>query len=77
MVLAFITSRFPDEMLETDLLIESRHPSFAAIGLRVASTLRIHRLVTASASIVLRELGELPPDLQAEVGRKLRILFAL
>ena len=43
-VLAFVSSRAPDELLETDLSIDWRDPDFAATGLRVPSTLRLHRL---------------------------------
>lgn len=76
-VLAFITSRIPESLSETDLVITSGNDDFIATGLRVSSTLQLHRLMTASTSLLLRELGMLPPNLQKEVNARLRKLFKL
>jgi mRNA interferase MazF len=57
-------------------MIEGK-PGFSATGLRVSSTLRVHRLMTITTSVIRRELGELSPRLQAEVNAKLRDLFEL
>jgi mRNA interferase MazF len=76
-ILAFLTSRIPTELLDTDLILEANHADFAATGLRVSSTLRLHRLMTVTISLIRRELGELSPALQAEVAGKLRKLFEL
>ena len=76
-VLEFITSRLPATQSDTDLQLELSHPDFARTGLRVASTLRLHRLMTVTTSLIRRELGELSPALQAEVARRLRKLFDL
>jgi mRNA interferase MazF len=47
-VLAFITSRIPRDLLDTDLVLDSSHSDFAATGLRGDSVLRLHRLMTTS-----------------------------
>jgi mRNA interferase MazF len=52
-VLAFITSRVPTQPLPSDLVIDSSHTDFGATGLRVASTLQVHRLMTATATLLL------------------------
>ncbi|MCX5873132.1 MAG: type II toxin-antitoxin system PemK/MazF family toxin [Deltaproteobacteria bacterium] len=91
LILAFITSCIPASLLETDLVIDSRDSDFASTGLRVTSTLQLHRLMTATItstlqlhrlmtatkSILLRELGELSPVMQAQVQEGLRRLFDL
>lgn len=77
LILAFITSRIPDSPLETDLVIDSGHTDFASTGLRVSSTLQLHRLMTVTKSVLKRELGELSPALQAQVNDRLRQLFGL
>src|SRR5436309_11081548 len=74
-VLAFITSRIPGSLLRTDLVLDSRDPGFTATGLRVSSTLQLHRLMTVSTALIRRELGHLSPELQARVAEGLRILF--
>jgi mRNA interferase MazF len=76
-ILAFITSRILADLMETDIVLDTRQPDFATTGLRVSSTLRLHRLMTASTSLILRELGELSLDIQAQVADKLRKLFGL
>lgn len=74
-VLAFITSQVPAPLVSSDIVLDTRDPDFSATGLRVSSTLRLHRLMTVATSIIQRELGELPPRMQAEVNAKLRDLF--
>ncbi len=76
-VLAFITSQIPTLLLESDLVLAPNQPDFQATGLRTASALRLHRLLTAPTSLAQRELGELSPFLQSQVAEKLRRLFGL
>ena len=44
---------------------------------RGAGTVRLHRLMTVTTSLIRRELGDLTPALQAEVDARLRKLFDL
>lgn len=76
-VLAFITSQIPSDLGDTDIVLEVTQPAFAFTGLRVTSTIRLHRLMTVSTSLILREIGELAPDLQSQVAEKLHRLFEL
>jgi mRNA interferase MazF len=76
-VLAFITSRIPPALLPTDVVIDASDLDFAATGLRVSSTLQIHRLMTTTTALIRRELGALPTRLQTEVEDRLRKLFEL
>lgn len=70
-ILAYITSRIPTTLLETDILLDTSHPDFAASGLRQPSTLRLHQLVTVSTVVIQRELGELSSDTQNQMAEKL------
>ncbi len=76
-VLAFITSQMPAEPLDSDLVLQTSHPDFVRTGLRVASALRLHRLLTVTTTLIQRELGELSPALQNDVAAKLKQLFSL
>jgi mRNA interferase MazF len=76
-ILAFISSRLPDDLLETDQVIDSNGEDFSITGLRVSSTLRLHRLMTVTTSLIKRELGELSPALQEKVLKKLKKDFGL
>jgi mRNA interferase MazF len=75
-VLAFITSVMPATLEPTDLLLDPGSADFPHTGLKVRSALRIHRMVTISATIIQRQLGVLGPNLQAQVQQRLRTLFA-
>ena len=76
-VLAFITSQTPPDPQPTDVTLSSADPGFAATGLRVPSTIRLHRLMTVTTSLIRRELGRLPAAIQAQVDARLRLLFGL
>jgi len=76
-VLAFITSRVTDAPLPTDLVLDGNAPDFSSTGLRVSSTLQLHRLMTATTSLIRRELGQLPPGMRADLEVRLRKLFGL
>ncbi|MCP5045747.1 MAG: type II toxin-antitoxin system PemK/MazF family toxin, partial [bacterium] len=74
-VLAFISSRVPAVLLDTDVLLDSGSRDFTITGLKVTSTLRLHRLMTVSTSLIKRELGILSPVMVKEVSEKLSRLF--
>ena len=76
-VIAFISSVIPDDLLTTDVLIDTSQTDFEVTGLRVTSVLKLHRLMTISGSLILRELGELPSALQPLVAAKLKLLFGI
>jgi len=74
-VVAFITSQLPVVLLDSNYPIAQEHPDFGLTGLRVSSTLRLHRLMTISTSLLRRELGQLSDEMQVDVTKKLRNLF--
>jgi mRNA interferase MazF len=76
-IVAFISSQMPATVTDTYIALDLHHKDFATIGLRVPSVLRLHRLVTLTSALIRRELGQLSPDLQRNVDRKLGTLFGL
>ena len=76
-VLAFITSRIAATASATDLVIDKSDADFAITGLKVSSTIRLHRLMTVAKSIIRRELGELSAAQRTEIDNRLRKLFNL
>ena len=76
-VLAFISSQVPGAPEPSDLVLDPTDADFAATGLRVASVLRLHRVMTVTADLIQRELGVLSAALQQRVAEKLRKLFQL
>ena len=76
-VLAFITSRAPDNPLSTDLILTEKDKDFSVTGLRVSSTLQLHRMMTVTANVIVRDLGTLPVSAQKNVEGKLKLLFGI
>lgn len=76
-VLAFITSKVSVNPSDTDFVINSQDTDFTQTGLKVSSTIRLHRLMTVSKQIIKRELGELSQNQQTEIENRLRKLFNL
>ena len=76
-VLAFISSQVPADILKTDVVIDAAEPDFRSTGLRVSSVLRLHRLMTVTTSFIQRELGELSAPVRDKVDQGLKILFQL
>lgn len=76
-VLAFITSVVPEQLEETDLVVDPESEEGAGSGLKVRSALRLHRIVTLSTSVIRRNLGTLSPDLEGRVASMLAALFSL
>lgn len=76
-VLAFITSRISDDSNSSDIVIRSDGQGFEETGLKVSSTVRLHRLMTVSKSTIKRELGKMPETYVVEIEYCLRKLFGL
>ena len=76
-ILAFITSVAPGDATDTDLYLDARDAEFGTTGLRVSSTVRLHRLLSVSAILITRELGTLSGTSMELVSKKLRTLFSL
>ncbi len=76
-VLAFVTSVVPSSLEQSDVLLDPVDPDFQHTGLKIRSALRLHRMVTVSATIIQRRLGVLRPSLATKVEQRLRVLFKL
>jgi mRNA interferase MazF len=76
-VRAFVTGQVEPAPLPSDLVFDPRDPDVAPTGLRLPSTLRLHRLMTASTALIRRELDRLSPAHLAAVDARLRQLFEL
>ena|ERR1035438_556388 len=76
-VVAFVSSQMQANLVATDVVLEPQSKDFGATGLRVASVLRLHRLVTLTTALIHRELGKLSQAWQDEVDQKLTVLFGL
>ncbi len=74
-VLAFITSNLSTDPSNTDLPILDSDPDFSITGLKVSSTVRLHRLMTVTRSLIKRRL--LSQTQQTQIKQRLLRLFEL
>lgn len=75
-ILAYITTDLED-MLDTDIFIDSSQAYFSKTGLRLSSVLKLHRLVTVTPSQIDEIIGTLPEELISELKKKLIKVFRL
>src|ERR1035441_1725294 len=76
-VVAFVSSQLPVNISATDVVLDPQCEDFGATWLRVASVLRLHRLVTLTTALIRRDMGKLSQAWQDEVDQKLVVLFGL
>ncbi len=77
-VLAFISSVFDrSKLLLTDELLQTTNTDFTLSGLKKDSVFKMDKLATVDSSIILGEIGETSPTLQAKLDAKLKIALAL
>ncbi len=69
-VLAFITSKTPSDLMETDIVLDTNHPDFGITGLKKLSTLRLDHLITLRKSMIHREIGKLSADTLEQIADK-------
>lgn len=76
-VIAFISSQIPQELLSTDFSLLNTDEGFSSTGLHVSSVIRLHRLTTVTTRIIRRQLGLLTREHQEAIDLRLRRLFLL
>ena len=76
-VLVGISSVLRGVLAPTDYAVDASHPEFGLTGLRMTSVFRLHKLATVERSVVVRRLGRIGPQLQAEVDNLLRVVLDL
>ncbi|MCS7138966.1 MAG: type II toxin-antitoxin system PemK/MazF family toxin [Crenarchaeota archaeon] len=70
-VVAFISSRIPDELKPTDVLIKETHPDFKITGLKTSSVIKLDKIATLLKSMIIGEIGEIGPQIKKEINEKI------
>ena len=74
-IAAFISSRIPPFLQESDLVIRDDHPAFPSTGLKISSVIKFDKIATLSKTLVEGEIGEVVPTLAEECNSIMRQLF--
>ena len=75
-ILAYITTDSQD-LLETDILLESSKQYFFSTGLNTDSVVKLHRLITVTPPQIGESIGFLPDEFIVELKKKLTSVFQL
>jgi hypothetical protein len=75
-LVAYISSVMPPVLMPSDMVLDPARPEFRSTNLKTVSVLRLHKLATIHASMVVRQLGALPQSQNTSVAAKLRDLLA-
>lgn len=74
-IIAFISSQIPDDLIESDVIIKQGTEYSDGTGLTVDSAIRLHKIVTIPKYLIKRKLGTIGKTLEVEVKEKIRHLF--
>lgn len=74
-IIAFISSKIPDTVLNSDLVVRKGDEGFTQTGLSVASVIRLHKMVTIPSYLIKRELGSLSESIIQKIKLKIKDLF--
>jgi len=74
-IIAFISSKIPEDLIESDLVIARNSINSIGTGLAVDSVIRLHKMVTMPKSLIKRKLGIINNSVASELNQKLIKLF--
>ena len=76
-IVAFISSNVPDQVDDTDFIIEMSTADFFNSGLKKASVIKLDKLATVNVNIIAGELGQLTDESIPVINEKLKFALAL
>ncbi len=70
-IVIFISSKIPDKILETDILLVADHKDFLLSGLKVDSVIKLDKIATILKDLIIGEIGEVGSILKKEINSKI------
>ena len=77
LVVAYISSKVPERLSPTDVLVSQKSASFKRTGLLTDSVIMLGKPATIERQLILRVLGEVDDDLKEEINIKLSLCYRL
>jgi hypothetical protein len=74
-VVAFISSKVTKHLRDSDLLIQSKHPSFLGTGLKMASVIKFDKIATVAKDLIEGEIGTIDTQLAGECNGIMSRIF--
>ncbi len=76
-VVAFISSKAPEILEESDIFVDPQEEDWVGTGLLMASVIRLHKIVSIPQNLILRELGSFPYKMNELLTIKIKAIFQL
>ncbi|MHA1199421.1 MAG: type II toxin-antitoxin system PemK/MazF family toxin [Candidatus Heimdallarchaeaceae archaeon] len=76
-IVTFISSKIPVNILDTDILLATDHKDFQLSGLKVDSVIKLDKIATILKELIIGEIGEVGSDLKKEINSKLNKIIQL
>jgi mRNA interferase MazF len=74
-IIAFISSKIPEDLIESDIIIKKNSENNIGTGLTMDSVIRMHKIVTIPKSLIKRKLGSINKTIDLETRNKISQLF--
>ena len=74
-IIAFISSKIPDDLIDSDIIIKKDSNDWIGTGLTVDSAIRLHKIVTIPKSLIKRRLGSINDSIIKDTRDKIHKLF--
>ena len=74
-IIAFISSRIPEDSTDSDLILLKQSGNSIGTGLAVDSVIRLHKMMTIPKSLIKRKLGTINPTVAVVIKEKINRLF--
>ena len=75
-IIAFITSKMPDDLVDSDIILRKQSENSFGTGLTVDSVVRLHKIVTVPKILIKRKLGSINKSVETEIKRKISQMFS-
>ncbi len=76
-IIAFISSKIPDDIIDSDIIIKKESNDWKGTGLTVDSVIRLHKIVTIPKSLIKRRLGRINDSIDKDIKDKIQRLFEI
>lgn len=74
-IIAFISSRIPEDMMESDLVLLKNSVDAMGTGLVVDSVIQLHKMITIPKGLIKRKLGIINQSMESVIKEKITRLF--
>lgn len=74
-IIAFISSKLSNGLIDSDLIIRKQTENSIGTGFAVDSVIRLQKMLTIPTVLIKRKLGTINSSVQAEIEVKIRQLF--